>query len=287
MSQVEQDMLPAMRHLEDRARKLYVEDIQLDEHEFVKMLLLDGCFIIEFLRKFQYKDYGDDDPIFQYGHIQSHLLDDLMVFENQIPFFIIDSLFDMININTGDKINSLIWPLLQNCIFPVKDLPEVPETQHHLLGIVHDLQCSSFAKRLSHIDSMEMENINSAIELQEAGIAFEKSERHSFFYIEFKSKAMIIPVWEISDSTESLFRNMIAYEYYLTGSPQRYVTDYVFFMHCLVHFPEDAKLLRRSGIISNFLGADEMVYRVINQLGKNNIISEKFYSNIFDIVNRH
>ncbi|KAL2541258.1 Plant protein of unknown function (DUF247) [Abeliophyllum distichum] len=99
---------------------------------------------------------------------------------------------------------------------------------------------------------------------------------------------MIIPVWEISDSTESLFRNMIAYEYYLTGSPQRYVTDYVFFMHCLVHSPEDAKLLRRSGIISNFLGADEMVYRVINQLGKNIIISEKFsYSNIFDIVNRH
>ncbi|KAL2492334.1 Plant protein of unknown function (DUF247) [Abeliophyllum distichum] len=146
----------AMRHLEDRARKFYAEDIQLDEHEFVKMLLLDGCFILKFLRKFQFKDYGDDDPIFQYEHIQSHLLDDLMVFENQIPFFIINSLFDMIKIDTGDTINSLIWPLLQNSIFPVKDLPEVPETQHHLLGIVHDLQCSSFAKRLSHIDSMEM-----------------------------------------------------------------------------------------------------------------------------------
>ncbi|KAL2541257.1 Plant protein of unknown function (DUF247) [Abeliophyllum distichum] len=159
----------AMRHLEDRARKFYAEDIQLDEHEFVKMLLLDGCFIIEFLRKFQYKDYSDDDPIFQYGHIQSHLLDDLMVFENQIPFFIIDSLFDMIKIDTGDKINSLIWPLLQNGIFPVKDLPEVPETQHHLLGIVHDLQCSSFARRLSH----SMENIKSAIELLDAEIAFE------------------------------------------------------------------------------------------------------------------
>ncbi|KAL2486509.1 Plant protein of unknown function (DUF247) [Abeliophyllum distichum] len=36
----------ALRHLEDRARKCYAEDIQLDEHEFVKMLLLDGCFII-------------------------------------------------------------------------------------------------------------------------------------------------------------------------------------------------------------------------------------------------
>ncbi|KAL2530015.1 hypothetical protein Fot_22625 [Forsythia ovata] len=279
----------AMRHLEDRARKCYAEDIQLDKDEFVKMLLLDGCFIIEFLRKFQnIKCRDEDDPIFHYGHIQSQLFHDLMEFENQIPFFIIDSLFDMIKIDTGDKINSLIWPLLQNSIFPMKDLPDVPETRHHLLGIVHDLQCSSFENRFSHIDSIEMENINSAIELQEAGISFEKSESDSFFDIEFKNKAIIIPVWEISDSTESFFRNMIAYEYYLTGSPQRYVTDYVFFMHCLVHSPEDAKLLRRSGIISNFLGADKMVYRIINQLGKNIIISEKFpYSNIFHNVKGH
>ncbi|KAL2492337.1 Plant protein of unknown function (DUF247) [Abeliophyllum distichum] len=99
---------------------------------------------------------------------------------------------------------------------------------------------------------------------------------------------MIIPKWVITDDTEPLFRNMIAYEYYLTGSPQRYVTDYVFFMYCLVNSPEDAKLLRRSGILSNYLGADEIVHRVINQLGKNIIISKKFsYSNIFKIVNRH
>ncbi|KAL2557542.1 hypothetical protein Fot_02281 [Forsythia ovata] len=299
----------AMRHLEDRARKCYAEDIQLDKDEFVTMLLLDGCFIIEFLRKFQNIECRDkDDPIFQYGHIQNHLFDDLMVFENQIPFFIIDSLFVMIKIDEEDKINSLIWPLLQNGIFPMKDLPELPETQHHLLGIVHDLssilnkqinkkqeitfkcwECSllfSNARRSSQIDSME--NIYSAIELREAGIAFKKSERRRLFDIEFKNKAMIIPEWSITDSTESLFRNLIAYEYYLTGSPQRYVTDYVFFMHCLVHSPEDAKLLRRSGIISNFLGADEMVYRVINQLGKNVIISEKFsYSNIFHNVKDH
>ncbi|KAL2518800.1 Plant protein of unknown function (DUF247) [Abeliophyllum distichum] len=149
-----------MRGLEDEARKCYAEDIQLDEDEFVKMLLLDGCFIIEFLSKFQNKDYSDDDPIFQYGHIQSNLFHDLMLFENQIPFDIIGCLFNMIKTDTGDKIESLIWPLLQNGIFAVQDLPEVPKTHHHLLGIVHDLQCSSFARRFSHIDSKE--NINSA-----------------------------------------------------------------------------------------------------------------------------
>ncbi|KAL2543047.1 Plant protein of unknown function (DUF247) [Abeliophyllum distichum] len=273
----------AMRDLEDRARKCYAEDIKLTKDEFVEMLLLDGCFIIEFLRKFQNKKCRDkDDPIFQYGHIKNHLLDDLMVFENQIPFFIIHRLFDIIITDTGESINILIWPLQQK--FPFTN---VLETQHHhLLGIVHDLQCPSFAKRLSDNDPMEY--INAAIELQEAGISFKKSDSFSFC-IKFENKKMFIPKWKITDSTESLFRNLIAYEYYLTGSPQRYVTDYAFFMHCLVHSSEDAKLLRLSGIISNLLGTDEMVYRLINKLGKNIFInSEGFsYSNIFDNVNRH
>ncbi|CAI9774644.1 unnamed protein product [Fraxinus pennsylvanica] len=278
----------AILPLEDRARKCYAEDIQLDEGEFVEMLILDGCFIIEFLYMFQHEERRDEgDPIFQYGYIQSQLLHDLMVFENQIPFFIIDRLF---RINNEDKVNSLIWPLLQNGIFPVQDLPEVPSNSHHLLGIVHDIQCSSFAMILSQMDSGnpdKMVNINSAVELKEAGISFKKSEGNSFFGIEFKNKAMIIPKWEISDSTESLFRNLIAYENYLTGG-QKCVTDYVFFMHCLVHSPEDAKLLRRYGIISNFLGSDEMVYNLINQLGKNSIISDKFsYFNTFNFVNHH
>ncbi|CAI9774649.1 unnamed protein product [Fraxinus pennsylvanica] len=279
-----------IRHLEDRARKCYAEDIKLKEDEFVEMLILDGCFIIEFLYMFQHIERKDeDDPIFQYGHIQSHLLHDLMVFENQIPFFIIDHLFNVIKINDLDNINSLIWPLLQNGIFPVDGLPEVPINALHLLGIVHGFQCSSFARILSHSGNpYDVVNINSAVELNEAGISFKKSEGNSFFHIEFKNRAMIIPEWEISDSTESLFRNLIVYEYYLTGSPQKYVTDYVFFMHCLVHSPEDAKLLRRSGIISNFLGSDKMVYHVINQLGKNIIISDTFsYSNIFYFVNHH
>ncbi|CAA3008934.1 Hypothetical predicted protein [Olea europaea subsp. europaea] len=244
------------------------------------MLILDGCFIIEFLYMFQYKDRRDeDDPIFQYGYIQSQLFHDLMLFENQIPFFIVDRLFNMIKINNGDNdIYSLIWSLLQNSIFRVEDLPEVPILGHHLLGIVHDIQCSSFATIFSQMatgNPDNMVNINSAVEPKEAGISFKKSEGDSFFHIEFKNKTMIIPEWEFSDSTESLFRNLIAYEYYLTGSPRKLVTYYVFFMHCLVNSPEDAKLLRLSGIISNFLGSDEMVYHVINQLGKN----------IFNIVN--
>ncbi|XP_022891881.1 UPF0481 protein At3g47200-like [Olea europaea var. sylvestris] len=142
-----------IRRLEDRARKCYAEDIHLDEDEFVKMLILDGFFIIEFLRKFiRREDVDRDDPIFQYEHLQIQLLHDLMLFENQIPFFIVDCLFNMI---FDGGINIIIWPFLRNIIFPMrkKDFPEVPINGHHLLGIVHDIQCSSSTRILSDVES--------------------------------------------------------------------------------------------------------------------------------------
>ncbi|CAI9774640.1 unnamed protein product [Fraxinus pennsylvanica] len=278
-----------IRHLEDRARKCYAEDIKLDKDKFVQMLILDGCFIIEFLYMFLHPySWDEDNPIVQYEPIQRQLLHDLMVFENQIPFFIVERLFNVIKINDRDKINIIIWPLLPNCIFPLDDRYEGPITGHHLLGIVHGIQCSSFANRLSHRGYEYTHNIDSAAELEKAGISFEKSESGSLFHIKFENKVMRIPKWEISDSTESLFRNMIAYEHYNTESPQKYVTEYVFFMHCLVHSPEDAKVLQHSEIIINHLRNNEMVYGVINQLGKNIIISDEFpYSNIFFDANRH
>ncbi|XP_022865920.1 UPF0481 protein At3g47200-like [Olea europaea var. sylvestris] len=152
-----------IRQLEEKARKCYAEDIQLDKDKFVQMLILDGCFIIEFL-------------------------------QNQIPFFIIDQLFNMIKINDEDNVESLISPLLGNSILPAQDLPEVPITGHHLLGIVHDIQCSSFAKKISHLQSGNTDNvanINSALELKEAGISFKKSEDKSSFHIEFNKKAVL------------------------------------------------------------------------------------------------
>ncbi|CAI9774648.1 unnamed protein product [Fraxinus pennsylvanica] len=279
-----------------RARQSYEEDIDLDKEKFLQMLIFDGGFIIEFLYLYQHEERGyEGDPIFQHKHIQSHLLHDLLLFENQIPFFIVECLFNMIDLKNGDNIiNSLIYPLLHSSIFPVprEDLPEVlPVNALHLLGIVHDIQCSSFATVVSLTDAGnpgKVATIYSAVELEKAGISIQKSEYHSLLHIEFENKAMKIAELKFSDSTEWLFRNLIAYEYYLTGSPQKYVTDYVFFMHCLVRFPEDTKLLRRRGIVSNLLERNDMAYHVIKRLSKKIIVSEMFsYSNIFNNVNHH
>ncbi|CAL5337254.1 unnamed protein product [Camellia sinensis] len=41
----------AMRESEQKARKSYADPISVDSNKFVEMMLLDGCFIVELLRK--------------------------------------------------------------------------------------------------------------------------------------------------------------------------------------------------------------------------------------------
>ncbi|KAL2513086.1 Plant protein of unknown function (DUF247) [Abeliophyllum distichum] len=80
----------AIRSLEEKARKCYAEPINFDQDELVEMLLVDGFFIIELLRKHGIDEFRDkDDTIFQHKHILSQLRHDLFLVENQIPLFIL------------------------------------------------------------------------------------------------------------------------------------------------------------------------------------------------------
>ncbi|KAK6122746.1 hypothetical protein DH2020_043514 [Rehmannia glutinosa] len=273
-----------IKGFEDRARKCYSEPIALGQDEFVQMLLLDGVFIVQFLRKYE----KFDDAIFKFEHVTRHVLHDLLLFENQIPLFVLDEVFNLSRTNAQEKFGELVWPLvLPSAVPALASLQDLDS--HHLLGLVHRLNCFTFSpdNNFHHV-----ENINSASELKEAGIRFDNCKDDgniSWLDIRFnKYKKICVPTLDISDVTESWFRNMIAYEYYLPCDHPKYVTDYTFFLHCLVHAPRDAQLLRRYGIISNWLGGDEMVYHLINQLGTNVLTSEKFsYSDVFCHVNRH
>lgn len=67
----------------------------------IEMMVLDGCFIVELLTKFRDSERREDnDPIFLMGWMLTMLRRDLMLFENQLSFFIICKLYD---INRGSK----------------------------------------------------------------------------------------------------------------------------------------------------------------------------------------
>ncbi|XP_078154043.1 UPF0481 protein At3g47200-like isoform X2 [Carex rostrata] len=79
--------------LESQARRCYFEESNLQSDKFLKMMLLDGCFIIEFLIKWY---SGFPDEIFDVGWVLPIIRSDLLLLENQIPFFVIQKLFELL-----------------------------------------------------------------------------------------------------------------------------------------------------------------------------------------------
>ncbi|OMO50100.1 Disease resistance protein [Corchorus capsularis] len=142
----------------------------------------------------------------------------------------------------------------------------------------------------------EWQSIRCATELEEAGIKFVKigfdsegisNESNSLFDISYRNGTMKIPTFVVDDNTESLFRNLIAYELYSQGST--YVLDYVTLMDNLINSANDVKLLRLSGVIVNMLGDDEAVAQMINKLRDHVTLSGNsfYYEEIFFDVKKH
>ncbi|XP_022717076.1 UPF0481 protein At3g47200-like [Durio zibethinus] len=84
-----------MMTLERCTRRCYSEDLSMSSLDFVEMMLVDACFILEVLRHFGRSEESEDGffPI-EPWKIPILVLD-LLMLENQIPFFVLEKLFDL------------------------------------------------------------------------------------------------------------------------------------------------------------------------------------------------
>ncbi|CAK9181080.1 unnamed protein product [Ilex paraguariensis] len=228
---------------------------------------------------------------------------DLLLFENQLPFDILVKLFDMTKDSNqqsaSDSIVDLALSTLAKWVPSFGNLPPSkipPKNVDHLLGLLHDTWCSSFAEIVSFRENIcasyksKWSTIKCATELREAGIKFKKATANGpLFDIKFEKGIMTIPPLEIDDSTEWFFRNMIAYEQYNQGTEPTYVTDYVIFIDYLIDSPKDVKILCDCGVIDNFLGDDTMISNMFNKMTNHvNTSPTRFcYRNVFIDVNEH
>nr|XP_027118919.1 putative UPF0481 protein At3g02645 isoform X2 [Coffea arabica] len=250
----------ALADLQDQARRCYAEEINLSNDDFVEMLCLDGCFVIEFLRKCRHPgSHWQNDPLFQMLWLRTATVNDLILFENQLPFFVLQKLFDMTKSPRGE--GNLIDLAIHLC----------------LVGNLPNPDSSVFVK--------------SAGELRQSGIKFEKAEDgKSLFHITFENGVFKIPPLVVEDHTESVFRNLIAYEEYMSNPSETWkcVTDYIIFIDCLIDSPSDVEALRRHDTIVNQLGSDEALSIMFNKLSNHVHVGGRFcYTKIFDDVDKY
>ncbi|KAL6220534.1 hypothetical protein ACLB2K_008290 [Fragaria x ananassa] len=89
------DYLQVVSSMEEDIRGCYSETINFYSLDLVEMMVLDGLFVIELFCKVGRLSPSDpDDPIFNLAWIFPNLIQDLFRLENQIPFLVLQTLFD-------------------------------------------------------------------------------------------------------------------------------------------------------------------------------------------------
>ncbi|KAK9930864.1 hypothetical protein M0R45_018171 [Rubus argutus] len=84
---------------EERARGFYAEPhslVHITSEAFIKMMILDGCFLIQLFRKCNDPKLRDfDDPVFNMDCMFHFLCHDILLLENQLPWFVIHILYGL------------------------------------------------------------------------------------------------------------------------------------------------------------------------------------------------
>ncbi|KAG5241461.1 UPF0481 protein [Salix suchowensis] len=327
MQRTNQDIklyLDAAREMEAKARSCYEGPINLSINEFVEMMVLDGCFMLELFRGvdegFKKRGYPRNDPVFAMRGSMYFIKRDMIMLENQLPLFVLDRFLGLQLNNSYQK--GLLAQLALKFFYPLTPTPmkksEIPSVRGglHCLDVFRKsllhpgpkprsvqggLHCLDvFRKSLLRLwhkrrsianrvaDKRRQQLIHCVTELREAGIKFRKRKTDRFWDVKFKKGILRVPTLLIDDGTKSLFLNLIALEQCHIGGGNK-ITSFVVFMDSLINSPEDVAYLHYRGIIEHCLGSDADVADLFNQLCKQVVFNtdNSYLSPLFKDVNRH
>ncbi|XP_021823800.1 UPF0481 protein At3g47200-like [Prunus avium] len=290
----------------------------------------DGFFIMElFLRYYQHYNLNmmleeqSDDPIFNTIWIIPALRQDLALVENQIPFFILQTLFEAIKphlkANVKPAPNSLTSLALhffepaamknrKAIVKGVDDPPGGTEGYKHLLDLLHKFYLPIQPKstnnkqhpavagdssiiNITNIDIPGSGSYNNwgfdfcASQLLESGIEIERqsSENH-LLNVTFSEGVMRIPSLFIDDNI-SLLRNLIAYEQCTISS--NHITSYPILLKSLIRSSKDIKILRQRRIINSSWIDDEVYLAQCHSILDEVVVKDFYFADLCNQVNAY
>ncbi|KAK6945184.1 Protein of unknown function DUF247, plant [Dillenia turbinata] len=269
------------------ARKCYEEgstDVFEDE-KFAQMMFLDGCFVLQYI----WCMVNDkQDAMSMKSHEIAFVQRDLFLLENQLPYLVLEALMNL-RFKNNDKdemidkfITSTRAPQTQTrekkpTTGPVRDLGnrvpvEDDQPPAHLLEVFLKkiVDKKLLEQPIYHQNDQDWYSYRSAKELKMVGIHFRPSKTHRFTDVEFESKFMsgflYLPPITVDDATKSFLLNLVAYETCPDAPNDFAVTSYIWFLDTLIDHAEDVKELRSEGILLNFLGSDQQVAELFNEI---------------------
>ncbi|PRQ24156.1 hypothetical protein RchiOBHm_Chr6g0269291 [Rosa chinensis] len=286
------DLVKEIASLEEQARQYYAVPVKFNKAKFVKLLLVDGCFIIELFRK----RLGDspiyeDDPVCGRPFLREVLGTDLLLLENQIPWMVLDRLFSSTT-RTGalslTQVTLSFFSFLRTGGLDLQTensfMLSTLDQSKHVLELLRNSLVWSTIPEGGELDTWEL--IPSASSLTEAGVKFKKgSTSNGLLDIKFSNGVLEIPPLVIVEPTKAFFRNLISYEQcYHWCHPK--ITSYAMLLDLLINTSKDMDILCENGIIQNWLNPEDAT-QIFNNLYNDTNVSHFYYLELCREVNKY
>ncbi|KAL3740213.1 hypothetical protein ACJRO7_021484 [Eucalyptus globulus] len=250
------DLINVMAPKEKMIRQCYSESTDnFSGSDLVKMMVLDGCYVVEFLRQIAGYVQSDDIPS-NNSYMYISLVRDLLRLENQVPYFVLEDLFETTNVpKEMTSLTILALKFFDGIVErPVRFSVRYSNFRGmHLLDLLRLSLITGGQQNIGPAEkSSSYELISSASKLNQAGIAFARGEASTFLEITFDSKAGIlqIPKLRINDTLQCILHNMVAFERCFLYCDKHF-TAYAMFMGSLIDTANDAQLLCDHGVMWN------------------------------------
>lgn len=262
--------LETIKVRERRIRATYFEELRWSSDELILTILLDACFILFLLmlhadpREEQFDDYRNEE--LGDHQIQSMVKHDLLLFGNQIPFFVIRALCTVIM--PGMPHESLVGGALQlfSTIWHCKPANSMSVRCDQVLHLLHLFYLSVIpdsqrdeeprARSLHRPFQGIRVLLPPATVLDRAGIRLgPRDNACSFLDVKFSNGVLLIPPLQVDGNTVIVLGSLIAFEKLHCRAPDHVVVTYVSFLKQLLTGPDDSRLLQKRGIIRNMTTA--------------------------------
>ncbi|XP_058727902.1 UPF0481 protein At3g47200-like [Vicia villosa] len=266
------DLVSKFQEWENRIRNCYAGLFSFNSKDFLKIIIVDACFIIEhFLRFFRYKNWMQNDPILLKPWLLSDIKRDLVLLENQLPFFVLEDIYKLASLN-------LEFPsFLTISIYYFQQFNQQNmnsgrvQCPKHFTDLLRTFLLPSSFDFVQEELGDAIEHVYSVSQLSEAGLVFEASESKCLLDLNFDDKGVLkMPCFHVHDTTEIYMRNILAFEEcHISDQDSCYISQYLSILDFLINTEKDVSILVDKKIIVNWMGDANAVAAMVNNLCKN------------------
>ncbi|KAK9290310.1 hypothetical protein L1049_008477 [Liquidambar formosana] len=295
----------ARQYVAGDARECYAEGAteRFTDEAFTQMMFLDGCFILQFMYCIV-KNKRETMKMKSYD--VAFVQRDLFLLENQLPFLVLEELMRLSFIKDDGRAMTIEFIKQARATPPEEDsrievakkfvrkyiwvkqgpskgklrgfeghrmhLLEIFRTEIVRVQALIDCKCSQSSRA-------DWFSYRSAKELKTVGIHFRAGKIRCFSDVKFKSK--LCYVFGAVHANNRLLAHR-------QDAPEDFsITSYICFMDSLIDQAEDVMELRSKGILLNFLGSDQQVADLFNEIANDLVPNPNAYVDVKNGIENH